>query len=501
MNRRWRLWLTIFSVGLLFVTGTGVSAVASAQSASSQGYTENSHVLLLSIDGLHAVDLARYIRLNPNSAMAKLAGMGVLYPNASTTRPSDSFPGLLSMVTGGTPRSTGVFYDDSYDRNLSPPGSNCSVKGAEVVYDETIDFNSTALDGGGGIDPTKLPLDGAHGCAPVYPHSFLHVNTVFEVARAAGMRTAWSDKHPSYEILNGPSGQGVQDLYTPEIASTDGTRLGTQAYDDLKVNAILNEIDGKDHTGTRAVGVPAIFGMNFQAVSVTQRLTADGYLDALGTPSPELQAALDHTDQSVGKILTELSNQHLLASTTIILTAKHGQAPIDPNQYQKISSSVIPNIVNGVQSGLLAQATQDDIALLWLKDQSKLSAAVAALSTKVNEQAAGIQQILAGDSLQLLFNDPTKDARSPDIVVIPRAGVIYTNSTAKIAEHGGFNDEDTHVALLVANPHLKASTVYSAVETTQIAPAILRLLDLQPSALQAVRLEKTQILPGLNLIP
>jgi len=50
----------------------------------------------------------------------------------------------------------------------------------------------------------------------VYPHSYLKVNTVFEVARAAGLRTAWSDKHPAYEILNGPSGAGVQDLFTPE---------------------------------------------------------------------------------------------------------------------------------------------------------------------------------------------------------------------------------------------------------------------------------------------
>jgi len=28
-----------------------------------------------------------------------------------------------------------------------------------------------------------------------------------------------SDKHPAYEILNGPSGTGVQDMFTPEINS------------------------------------------------------------------------------------------------------------------------------------------------------------------------------------------------------------------------------------------------------------------------------------------
>jgi hypothetical protein len=500
MNHRWKYWLTVFLVGLLFVPGTPFGVTAFARGASPQEARDaGHHVLLLSVDGLHAVDLARYIRLHPNSAMAQLAQMGVLYPNASTTRPSDSFPGLLSMVTGGTPRSTGVFYDDSYDRTLSPPGSNCTTTGTEVVYDESIDFDLTKLDAGGGINPASLPRDPAHGCTPVYPHSFLRVNTLFEVVRAAGLRTAWSDKHPSYEIVNGPSGQGVQDLYTPEIASTDGTTAGTEAYDSLKVQAILNEIDGKDHTGLHQLGVPAIFGMNFQSVSVTQKLAGAGYLDALGTPSPALQGALDFVDQSLGKMLQELSKQQLLTSTTIILTAKHGQAPIDPSQRRIISSTLIPGAVNGVQSGLLAQATQDDIALLWLTDQSKADAVVAALSAQA--QALDIQQILAGDSLQLFFNDPLHDARSPDVIAIPRAGVIYTKITAtKIAEHGGFGDEDTHVALLVASPQLKPDTVFTGVQTTEIAPTILRLLGLQPNALQAVRLERTRVLPGLNLL-
>src|SRR5262245_5432881 len=255
-----------------------------------------SHVLLLSIDGMHEQDLARYVQLHPNSALAQLTHLGTTYTNASTSKPSDSFPGLLSMVTGGSPRSTGVFCDDSYDRNLSAPGSNCSVKGTEVVYDESVDINPDALDGGGGISPAALPRDGSKGCTPVYPHSFLRVNTIFEVARQAGLYTAWSDTHPAYDIVNGPSGQGVADLYTPEIASVPVTVSATEAYDDLKVQAILNEIAGMDHSGTQTEPVPAIFGMNFQAVSVAQRDALGGYVDAAATPSPLLQDALDHTN-------------------------------------------------------------------------------------------------------------------------------------------------------------------------------------------------------------
>jgi hypothetical protein len=36
------------------------------------------------------------------------------------------------------------------------------------------------------------------------------------------------------------------------------------------------------------------------------------------------------------------------------------------------------------------------------------------------------------------------------------------------------------------------------VETTQIAPTILRLLGLDPDDLQAVRIEHTRVLPGLR---
>jgi hypothetical protein len=80
------------------------------------------------------------------------------------------------------------------------------------------------------LDPGTLPVDPA-SCQPVYPHTYLRVNTVFEVARAHGLGTAWSDKHPAYEVLNGPSGAGVQDLFTPEInsaaAGAGGRRDGT----------------------------------------------------------------------------------------------------------------------------------------------------------------------------------------------------------------------------------------------------------------------------------
>jgi arylsulfatase A-like enzyme len=97
-----------------------------------------------------------------------------------------------------------------------------------------------------------------------------------------------------------------------------------------------------------------------------------------------------------------------------------------------------------------------------------------------------------------LFRDPLHDSRTPDIIVEPELGVIYAKpNTPGIAEHGGFNEEDTHVPILIANPSLRGGTVESAVQTSQIAPTILKMLGLDPQKLEAVQIEKTQVLPGL----
>jgi hypothetical protein len=199
------------------------------------------HILLLSVDGMHEVDLQRYVVAHPTSAFAKLLAQGVHYTDAHTSLPSDSSPGLLAFFTGGSPRSHGIFYDDSYDRTLFKAGSNCmGTPGTETAYNELINYDLTLLDGGGPpgsdhIDPAKLPLRLVGGnCVPVYPHQFIKVNTIMEIIHAAGMRTAWSDKHPAYEVLNGPSGTGLDELYSPEINSTtapNGVSSGVQWTD------------------------------------------------------------------------------------------------------------------------------------------------------------------------------------------------------------------------------------------------------------------------------
>lgn len=462
--------------------------------------TQVRHVLLISVDGMHQSDLVRYVTTHPHSTLAALSRRGSTFTNASASKPSDSFPGLLAMVTGGSPRSTGVFYDVSYDRALSPPGSACQTVGTAVVYDESIEFNSDLSDGGRGIDPSTLPLDPRRGCLPVYPHQYLRVNTIFEVIKATGERTAWADKHLSYELVNGPSGDGVDDLYTPEIVAIlpnghngETSAADAQTYDAIKVHAILNEIDGKDHTGIQPVGVPAIFGMNFQAVSVGQKTA--GYTDAAGAPSAALASSFDFVDASLGQFIAELDHQGLLESTAIIVSAKHGQSPIGRALRRIVDDNLLTTVVNGVASNLLAQATADDIALLWLNDRSRARAVARAFRADASE--LGIGSTLVGEELLPFSVDPRGDSRVPDVIGLSVEGVIYASPSAtKLAEHGGFKEEDTHVPLLVVLPRADDPRILTEpVTTAQIAPTILTLLGLDPDALRAVRLEGTPVLP------
>ncbi len=517
------------------------------------------HVLLLSVDGLHQSDLSWYVSQHPNSNLAALSRQGVDFPNARTPFPSDSFPGMVGQATGGNPATTGIYYDDTYNHALLPPGTtHCPLgapTGTEVTYFEALDDNPNSLDAGQGlaglpgsilsmtgqprdvIDTTKLPVNPAT-CQPVYPHQYLKVNTIFEVARAHGLRTAWSDKHPAYEILDGPSGNGVQDLFTPEINSQAGglpagqdwtsDNAKTQQYDGYKVQAILNEIDGYDHSRTTKVGVPAIFGMNFQTVSTAQKLpTSDGltggYLADGVTPGPLLSKALDFIDTQVGSFINEIHVQHLQNSTTIILSAKHGQSPTQPAALTRIPDGPILDGLNAAWTAahpgapnLVAQSTDDDAMLLWLSDRSPAAADFAknyllaqnGVGNDINGNpkpytASGLTTVYAGDAAANFIGVAHSDPRVPDLIGIVQHGVVYTGGQKKIAEHGGNDIQDRNVPILISGPGVIGLpiTTQLPVETTQIAPTILQLLGINPGELQAVQREHTQPLPILVIPP
>src|SRR5438477_1249616 len=536
-NRRQLLMKNRFAVGL--AGALMLAALVPASAASHINERDHiRHVLLISVDGLHALDVANFVQSHPNSALAELSGHRVTYSNARTPSLSDSFPGLLALVTGGSPISDGLFYDVSYDRTIFDP-TNITCAGSPgnmMVFDESIDLYNSSNVSLNVTDPTKLPriLDAHGNCVPLFPHSALRTNTIFEVVKSAGGHTAWADKHPAYDLVNGPSGTGVDDLYTPEITNNNGfvSVVCTVDNDQLKVKAIINEIHGLRHDGTPGPGVPAVFGMNFQAVSVGQKLAKDnsdgsctedtgplngqpgGYTDGAGTPSAVLAYGLQKTDDALGSMIQALKDQGIYDSTLFIVSAKHGQSPINPVKVNKPGHfadlvAALPDA--GTNAGALAIASaaacgsgpcgfvqDDDIALIWLQDQSQSPAVAAYLNT--NAIALFADDVMGGTELKLKFNDPTKDSRTPDIIVQPVHGTIYTASTKKNAEHGGFSFGDTNVGLIVSNPELRAGVLKSPVATSQVAPTILKAVGIDPQNLKSVRVEKTDVLPGLPFV-
>jgi len=151
-----------------------------------------------------------------------------------------------------------------------------------------------------------------------------------------------------------------------------------------------------------------------------------------------------------------------------------------------------------VQAGLAAQVTDDTNALIWLRDHSRASEVAAAL--QANAAAIGAESIYVGDQIDALFNGELagNPARRPDIIVEPVLGVVYAAAGSKLADHGGFHDQDLRVPLVVVRPGRVAGTVDSPVSLRQIAPTILHALHLRKSDLDAVRLEHTPQLPGLD---
>jgi hypothetical protein len=560
------------TAGLVLLSGAAGPTVADAATGSAR--TSTKHVLVISVDGMHESDLVAYVAAHPHSALAALVGRGTSFAKAQTTFPSDSFPGMIAQFTGAEAATAGVYYDDTYNPELLPPGTlDCSTAtpGTEVGWTEAADRSHTpiTLDAGQGLtataltslpsntlaqtlaaapaisaailamtpspqallDPATLPIN-PRTCLPLYPHDYLRVNTVFEVARGHGLRTAWSDKHPAYEILNGPSGTGIQDLFTPEINSvadaagddfTTDNAL-TQLYDGTKVGAVINEIDGWNHSRTQRVGTPAVFGLNFQTVSTAEKLPvseglAGGY-SADGTPGPLLSKALDFVDAQVGRITAEIAHQGLASSTTIVLSAKHGQSPIDPTALRRVDDGALIEALDAAwalghpqAAPLVSFSVDDDAMLLWLSDRSaralsfvkdylKTHSAPANLVTdpkgvfSTTVPSSGLAQIYAGSAADALMQAEPGDPRTPDVIGIVQHGVVYTGNVKKISEHGGDAAEDRDVPLVVSGAGVRqGATVTAPVQTIQIAPTILRLLGLDPRALAGVRLDHTAVLP------
>jgi len=264
--------------------------------------------------------------------------------------------------------------------------------------------------------------------------------------------------------------------------------------------------------------------MNFQTVSTAQKLPASdgltgGYRPGGKVPGPLLIRALSFINTEVGKMVTTIRKRGIANSTAIIISAKHGQSPTNPNDLKRVPDSAIISAINSAWAAthpsnpnLIVFSSDDDGMLLWLSDRSQTAANFvkqyllthSASGNDINGNpitvsASGLKKVYAGAQSAAFFGVPNSDPRHPDVLGIAQHGVVYTGGMSKIAEHGGNDPQDRNVPILVVLPGShNGSAITSPVETTQIAPTILALLGLDPNALQAVQIEHTQVLPGIG---
>ena len=211
-----------------------------------------------------------------------------------------------------------------------------------------------------------------------------------------------------------------------------------------------------------------------------------------------------------------LHKDGLAGSTTVIVTAKHGQSPRNPTQARHRpgrSRSSTRSTPHGGQThpdntSLIVAGTNDDLWQSYLSDNSQAAATSSSAtcgttpprgttSTITRSPSATPDSPRSGPaSRRRTSSGSLHDGRNPDVFGRVQVGVVYAKPT-KLAEHGGMNRADRHVLMIVDGPGVPARVRTARVETTQVAPTILALLGLDPNQLTAVQTEGTQVLPGV----
>ena len=416
------------SLAAAFLAGVS-AASAQVQYPPAQGTPE--HAVIIFIDGFRA-DL-----FDPELAphIAALGRAGVRFANAEVGFPSDSMPGILGPLTGASPRATGIPYDEYYDRH----------------YKLAIEITETVT-----VPPG------------LKPHDLLKVPTIFEAAKAKGLKTGFVSKHIGYEIVQGPSGKGVDHLELPESATWKGSfkDYDAQSFDMLR--AMISK-EGADISGIYAI-------------------EANYAMKDHGVAAAETRAAVTDIDTEVGKVVDAVKAAGRYDDTVFVVMGDHGDTDTPNAVASKGDGSVVGFLAEkGIKA---AKITADDVMLAWLADSSQAQQAIALLDTPESKEKFGIDRVLGPDALKAMGD--FADDQVPDFVLLVKNGVVYTKlPSKKMAEHGGAFDSDRRVAFVMAGPGLKSGAVVDAkVNIFSTAPTLAKLMGLSlPTATSPVLTE------------
>ena len=435
------LFLTLmasFAAGIIVKNQTP-SALAHPNNARAK------YTLWVSLDGV----LPSMITPQDAPFITSLARTGVHFTDATAPVPGDSITAWTADLSGAFPTQTGLVYETIYDRH----------------YNQVIELDETP------ILPPGFTLQNAG--------NLVNTETIFQAAKAAGLRTEFDSKYPAYSIENGPARLGpspsIDVLRTSTFANFPGT---PQQYDDMYYSNIRSDI---------------LSGPNRPNLYVLYAVSPNSIEKQFGINAPQVAQVISFEDNEIRETVDTLKQAGIYDQTDIVVTSDHGNTAVNKAIPGSGPGSIEQYLIDhGIP---VAQATTDQVALIWLQNPAQTQAAINLLSPASVRAQFGIWYFLTQADLRRMHTAPPD--RTPDFAIEPTMGengtpsVVYTTPPlGKHVEHGGFNASDINVPLFISGPGIRHGvTSDDHVFDMQIAPTLAATMCLNL---------KTAVLPPLR---
>ncbi len=406
-------------------------------------------VVVISIDGFAAFywddPQARLPRLR------RLAERGALASGMETVFPSTTWPTHVSMVTGVSPRSHGVVANHILNRDT------------RVAEDLTGD--------------------------PIYDApALLRAPTVYDLAHAAGLRTAAIDwpatRNATTLDFNLPffKDQRVFETQTARAVWEELVALGYPMHRQGEWALLPKRFHKDEMVGRLAAHVarrhePALLLLHFLCVDSLQHLH--------GPRSPEAYWALEYVDGLIGRFLDSLPDP-ALDRTSVFVVSDHGFLPsrreIRPNvRLRKLGGQRLARFVMNHGAGALYRLDADAAAVDQLAREIATMEGVSGMWTPADYDALGLPA--PGDHHQVA-----------DVMFEAAPGYSYGDAADGDEEHGAPKYLGTHgqrplygdnaAFFLAAGAGVRRGMPLGAIRSRDVGPTVAATLGLRMDAVE-----------------
>jgi predicted AlkP superfamily pyrophosphatase or phosphodiesterase len=388
--------------------------------------------------------------------LRELAGRGAVASGMETVFPSTTWPTHVSLVTGVSPRAHGVVANHILNRETRVPEDLTG----DPIYD-----------------------------AP----ALLRAPTVYDLAHAAGLRTAAIDwpatRNATTLDFNLPffKDQHVFETQTARAVWEELVALGYPMHRQGEWALLPRRLHKDEMVGRVAAHVarrhePALLLLHFLCVDSLQHLH--------GPRSPEAYWALTYVDGLIGRLLDALPDP-ALDRTTVFVVSDHGFLPsrreIRPNvRLRKLGAQRLARFVMNHGAGALYRLEADPAAL------DQLAREIAAL-----EGVSGMWP--AADYAALGLPAPRDHHQVADVMFEAAPGYCYGDGADGEEEHGAPKYLGTHgqrpvyadnaAFFLAAGAGVRRGARLGAIRSRDVAPTVAAALGLRMGPVDGVVLD------------